>query len=269
MLDMVRIDSVDYYQTLAKSEYYASEKEGGEPPGAWGEGCEKIGIDTSQPVQNSLLKIVMTGHKADGTKMVQNAGQEGMRVGMDLTFSAPKSVSVLWANASPELREQISQAQATAVAEAMRYLRDRVETRTGKNGEQRERPAGLIFAMFEHCDTREKDPQLHTHTVVSNSVVRENGKTSAIDQKGLYDHKLAAGTTYRASLAQQLRAMGFKIEEDKENAGIFQVAGFDKNLEKHFSKRSEQIKKMVEVTGRESAQSRRNFAQSTKNRRKK
>jgi Ti-type conjugative transfer relaxase TraA len=263
MLDMVRIDGVEYYDTLAKSEYYASEEKG-EPAGKWGEGCEKIGIDTSQPVENSLLKVVMTGHKPDGTKMVQNAGAADMRVGMDLTFSAPKSVSVLWANASPELREQISQAQGAAVAEAMRYLRDRVETRTSKNGAHREKPAALIFATFEHCDTREKDPNLHTHAVLSNAVIREDGKTSAIEQKGLYDHKLAAGTTYRAHLAQQLRGMGFKLEEDKDNAGIFQVAGFDKNLEKHFSKRSEQIKAKVKETGMDSAQSRRNHAGNTR-----
>ena len=149
MLDMVRIDGVEDYDTLSKSEYYAS-AEKGEPAGRWGEGCEKIGMDTSKGVENSLLKMVMTGHRPDGTKMVQNAGATDMRVGMDLTFSAPKSVSVLWANASPELREQISKAQADAVAEAMRYLRDRVETRTGKNGEHREKPAALIFATFEH-----------------------------------------------------------------------------------------------------------------------
>lgn len=263
MLDMVRINGVEYYDTLAQSEYYVSE-ETFEPAGRWGRGCEKIGIDTSKPVQNELLKIVMTGHHPSGEKMLQNAGTADMRIGMDLTFSAPKSVSVLWANASPRLREQISKAQADAVAEAMRYLKDRVETRTGKNGEHREKPAALIFATFEHCDTREKDPNLHTHTVLSNAVIREDGKTSAIDQKGIYDHKLATGTTYRAHLAQQLRGMGFKLEADKDNEGIFQVAGIDKDLQKHFSKRSVQIKETAKATGWDSAQSRRNHAGNTR-----
>ncbi|MDI9331072.1 MAG: MobF family relaxase [Alphaproteobacteria bacterium] len=281
MLDLVPINDADYYKSLSQSEYYTG-AEKGEPAGKWGEGAEKIGIDPSRPLDAHTLDQVMMGWKPNGEKLQQNAltpqmlaeneqarkdkkePPHQMRVGMDLTFSAPKSVSVLWANASPELREQISKAQADAVAEAMRYLRDRVETRTGKKGEHREKPAALIFATFEHSDTREKDPNLHTHTVVSNAVIREDGKTSAIDQNGLYVHKLAAGTTYRAYLAQQLRGMGFKLEEDKDNAGIFQVAGMDKNLEKHFSKRSEQIKAKVKETGMDSAQSRRNHAGNTR-----
>ncbi len=281
MLDLVPINDADYYKSLSQSEYYTG-AEKGEPAGKWGEGAEKIGIDPSRPLDAYTLDQVMMGWKPNGEKLQQNAltpqmlaeneqarkdkkePSHQMRVGMDLTFSAPKSVSVLWANASPELREQISKAQADAVAEAMRYLRDRVETRTGKKGEHREKPAALIYATFEHCDTREKDPNLHTHTVLSNAVIREDGKTSAIDQNGLYVHKLAAGTTYRAHLAQQLRGMGFKVEADKDNDGIFQVAGMDKDLEKHFSKRSEQIKAKVKETGWDSAQSRRNHAGSTR-----
>ena len=259
MLELVRIDGVEYYDTLSKSEYYADQSKG-EPHGQWGAGVEKIGINPAQPVQNELLKIVMTGHKPDGSKMVQNAGKADMRVGMDLTFSAPKSVSVLWANASPELREQISKAQHQATTKAMEYLRERIETRTSKGGVFKETPAALIYASFEHSDSRAKDPNLHSHTVLSNAVVRENGKTSALDQNGIYDHTKATGATYRAELAQQLRGMGFKLEEDKDNAGIFQIAGFDKDLEKHFSKRSEVIKKIAAEHGVKSAAKRQEIA---------
>src|SRR5574343_409808 len=191
MLDMVRIDGVDYYNTLAKTEYYAG-----------------------QDMDGDALRRVMSGCTPTGEKLVQNAGTESMRVGMDLTFSAPKSVSVLWANAPEELREQISHAHAEAVAEAMEYLRQRVETRTGKGGTQRETPTALIYASFEHCDTREKDPSLHTHTVLSNAVIREDGQTSAIDQNGLYVHKLAAGTAVGADVGATIAAAteaGLKI----------------------------------------------------------
>lgn len=259
MLELVRIDGVEYYDTLSKSEYYADQSKG-EPHGQWGAGVEKIGINQAAPVENSLLKIVMTGHKPDGSKMVQNAGAADMRVGMDLVFSAPKSVSVLWANASPELREQISKAQHQATTKAMEYLRERIETRTSKGGVFKETPAALIYASFEHCDTRAKDPNLHTHTVLSNAVVRENGKTSALDQNGIYVHTKATGATYRAELAQQLRGMGFKLEQDKDVDGVFQIAGFDKNLEKHFSKRSEVIKKIASEHGVKSAAKRQEIA---------
>lgn len=186
MLEMVRIDGVDYYDQLAKSEYYAKDNEAGEPAGRWGEGIEKIGLTAGDEVDGMALRLVMTGHTPQGEAMTQNAGQEGARIGMDFTFSAPKSVSVLWANADPQLRDEISAMQAQAVADAMRYMRAHAQTRRGHNSTQREVPAALIFATFEHCETREKDPQLHTHTVVSNACVRSDGTTGAVEQEAFY-----------------------------------------------------------------------------------
>lgn len=264
MLEMVRIDGVDYYDQLAKSEYYAKGNAQGEPPGTWGAGVEKIGLKAGEQVDGMALRLVMTGHTATGEAMTQNAGKEGARVGMDFTFSAPKSVSVLWANADPQLRAEISQIQATAVAEAMAYMGTKAETRRDKAGAKSETPEALIFATFEHCESRAKDPQLHTHTVVSNACVRHDGTTGAIDQEPFYLHKLAAGATYRASLAQQLRAKGFKLENDSKIEGVFRVVGMPNELEKHFSKRSEQIREAVKETGNTSAQARRVISKETR-----
>jgi conjugative relaxase-like TrwC/TraI family protein len=262
MLEMKRINGVDYYNTLAKSEYYAS-AEKGEPPGVWGEGARLIGIQ-EKTIDNATLKAVMTGHKPNGEKLAQNAGKENFRVGMDLTFSAPKSVSIVWANADPQLREEISQAQAQAIEAAMAYMTPKIEARRGHNGTTKETPQALIYGVFEHCNSRANDPTLHSHCVVSNTCVRQDGTTGAIDQRGLFEHKLAAGTIYRAHLANAMQRLGFGIEPDPHNEGIFQVAGVPKDLEKHFSKRAEHIKKVVRETGQTSAESRNIIARDTR-----
>lgn len=264
MLDMVKIDGVDYYDKLAKTEYYAKENDQGEPAGRWGKGAALIGLKEGAEVGGTELRQVMSGYKPSGEKLVQNAGEAGFRVGMDLTFSAPKSLSVVWANSPQELKEEISKFQAEAVASAMEYLRTKTEARRGKGGTIKETPKALIYATFEHCDTRAKDPQLHTHTVTANSCVREDGTTGAIDQEGLYQHKIAAGTIYRQGLGERLRERGFALEVDPKNPEVFQIVGVPADLCKHFSKRSETIKKEAEKTGLTSAAGRRAIASTTR-----
>jgi Ti-type conjugative transfer relaxase TraA len=264
MLEMVKINGVDYYATLAKTEYYAKENEKGEPAGKWGKGVDLIGLKVGEEVNGLTLQNVMTGFKPNGEKLQKNAGEKDYRVGMDLVFSAPKSVSILWANADLNLKNEISKFQAEAVAEAMEYLREHTEARRGKAGALKETPKALIFATFEHCESRAKDPQLHTHTVVSNACIREDGTSGAIDQNGLYVHKMAAGAIYRKKLAEKLRGKGFSLEEDPKNEGIFRVAGIPPELEIFFSKRSEIIKAEALKTGLTTAAGKKALAKSTR-----
>ena len=107
MLGIVKIKTVEYYQKLATSEYYCSSENSveGEPDGKWSQNLESIGIDSNCPVDSRELEKIMSGFSIDDRKLVQNAGHKKMVVGLDLTFSAPKSVSILWANADPELRK--------------------------------------------------------------------------------------------------------------------------------------------------------------------
>ena len=257
MLSISRIDSVSYYETLAKNEYYTKR---GEPDGHWGSGSGRLRLAKGQKVESEALKKIMSGFDLDGNKMVQNAGKDGMRVGMDLTFSTPKSVSIVWANASVELRENISTIHDQSIEKALQYLTSKVATRRGKNSVQHEPVSSLIYAAFEHCNTRANDPELHSHIVLSNTCFRQDGTTGAIDNAEIFTHKMSAGALYRAELADGLRACGFPIEVDPKNPGCFQIAGMDKSLEKHFSKRSERIKEIAREKGITSARTKNEIA---------
>lgn len=239
----------DYYINLAKGDYYL---EGGEPPGEWlGRGAHRLGLYGQ--IERKEFHNMLLGYSADGKEeLVQNAGKENRASGWDLTFSAPKSVSVLWSQASPEMRREIHEAHKAAVKEAVDYLDENAaSTRRGKAGAERE-PGKLVVATFEHGTSRAQDPQLHTHALVLNVSTREDGTTGTLEGRKLYQEKMTAGALYRAELAAQLEErLGVKTEKQKS---WFEVTGVSKELITDFSKRREQIEERLSSLGFDSAQ---------------
>jgi conjugative relaxase-like TrwC/TraI family protein len=114
-----------------------------------------------------------------------------------MTFSAPKSVSVLWALSEVRDRTIIESAHRTAVAAATRHLeRTAAWARRGKGGAVREPTAGLLMATFEHHTSRELDPQLHSHVFIFNLASRRDGTWGAIVSRELYKAQKRAGSEY-------------------------------------------------------------------------
>lgn len=238
----------DYYVHLAREDYYL---DGGEPPGKWlGTGAEKLGLRGT--VDGDELRHLLRGFSADGNHgLIKNAGSDRHQPGWDLTFSAPKSVSVLWSQAGAETRKAIQQAHAIAVKEALTYLEETAGfTRRGRGGRTHE-PAGLLIATFEHGTSRAIDPQLHTHCLVLNLATRADNTTGTVLSKPLYEHKMAAGALYRAELASQLeRQLGVICERTKS---WFEIAGIPKALLEFFSKRRAAIEEKLSASGMETA----------------
>lgn len=234
----------NYYLALARDDYYLK---GGEPPGQWlGKGAERLGL-TAQ-VGGPELKQLLRGFSSDGTRpLIQGAGSPKHQPGWDLTFSSPKSVSALWSQADPDVRRVIQEAQTAAVREALDYLQDAAAlTRRGRGGQTRE-PTNLVVAAFDHGTSRAQDPQLHTHCLVLNVGVREDGTTGTILSQPLYAHKLAAGAVYRAELSNQLeKRLGVVVERRQS---WFEVEGIPAELIDDFSKRREQVEKALADRG--------------------
>jgi conjugative relaxase-like TrwC/TraI family protein len=119
----------------------------------------------------------------------------------DLTFSAPKSVSVLFAIADEVLSAALLEAHERAVAAAFGYVeREACFTRRGRNGVRRVRGDGFVAAAYRHRLSRAGDPQLHTHVVVAN-MTRAEGRWTSLEAHSLYEHKSAAGALYRSCVA--------------------------------------------------------------------
>lgn len=240
----------DYYLELAREDYYLS---GGEPPGTWlGEGADRFGL-TGQ-VSREELHNLLEGYSADGTSsLVKNAGKEDRQAGWDLTFSAPKSVSVAWSQSEGDQRSAFQDAHKTAVKKALSYLElEAAITRLGAGGVHREK-AGLVIATFEHSTSRAQDPALHTHALVLNLGIRDDGGTGTIESRHLYQHKMAAGALYRAELAYQIERdprLGLQAERKQS---WFELKGVSEDLKEEFSKRRKEVEGELFTQGFEGA----------------
>lgn len=238
--------ALGYYGHLGRDDYYTR---GGEPPpGGWlGEGATRLSLDG--PVTRSDFEDALRGiDPMTGAQLARPGGKSQSHVaGWDVTFSAPKSVSVLWALSDAHDRPGIEQAQSGAVAAATSHLeRTAAFARRGKGGSVREPAAGLLLARFDHHTSRELDPQLHTHVFVFNLAPRRDGTWGAIVSRDLYKAQKQAGAVYRAALAAELERAGYVVERTTDS---FRVAAISRHVERAFSKRRQAIEAAAEAHG--------------------
>ena len=139
----------------------------GEAPGVWqGQLADELGL--SGVVQDDDLRALLLGRHPGSDEELLAGHRERKVAAFDVTFSAPKSVSVLWAFASPEVSSVASIAHVEAVAVALGFLEQRAGvTRQQVDGDREQIPTGVAAATFVHRTSREGDPQLHTHAVVA------------------------------------------------------------------------------------------------------
>lgn len=163
-------------------EYYAREVAGGledyyagagEAPGVWsGRGAAAAGI--AGPVSGEALGLAFgeAAHPVSGEALGLGWRVPDGVTGFDATFSAPKSVSVLFALGGPEVRAAVRAAHVAAVEDAgLAYLEDHAAlTRRGHDGGMVTDTEGLVIARFEHRTSRAGDPQLHSHCLILNKV---------------------------------------------------------------------------------------------------
>ena len=166
--------------------------------------------------------------------------------GFDLTFSAPKSVSVVWALADAGTQAVIYEAHQQALAYVLRYAEQCVfTTRSGKNGVLQEEIRGVVGAAFDHWDSRAGDPQLHTHVVVMNRTQSEDGVWRTLDSRGMFRATVGLSEMYNGVLSDFLtQALGYGWEPTSRlhsNVPKYEVAGVSEKLQKEFSTRSTAI----------------------------
>jgi len=253
------VGHADYYIKLAQQDYYTAE---GHEPGRWsGPGADRLGL--SDTVQSQAYANLLWGRSPDGRRpLVQNANDEHRQTGWDLTFSAPKSVSVPWAVGPEAIGKQIVAAHRDAVETALKFLQETAGlTRRGKGGQRLER-TDLLFATFLHKTSRAHDPQLHTHCLLINLGVRADGTTGALWSKEFFRAKILAGAIYQVQLAANLsQEPGLPIRPDRIG---FQVDGVPKNLCGALSKRRQAIEAVLDKRGTRDAVTAKRVAEETR-----
>ena len=212
---------------------------GGEAAGVWvGDGVRALGLGGT--VDALRLDRVLSGCAPGSGELLGRAVPRRVP-GFDLTFSAPKSVGVLFGVGGDELRGVIQDAHDQAVREALMYVeREAGVTRRGAGGTTVIAGRGLIGAAFRHRTSRAGDPQLHTHVLVANLVLGADGRWGTLDGRRIYAHAKTAGYLYEHRLRALLtRELG--IEWGEARNGIADVVGVEPAVRRAFSRRRAEI----------------------------
>jgi len=220
-----------YYSRLGEeSRYYL--KEEAATPTWWGRGAEALGL-LGRKVEERELGNLLRGLAPDGSRALVQL-QRGHQPGWDLTFSACKSASALYALTTGARQRDIERAHQGAVGDALAFVEGNLFTRRGKGGRQLE-GCGLVAALIQHDGSRAGDPSLHTHCLALNLALRSDATFGALRGRDLYGPlKMAAGSVYRASLAEKLRTLGLELVPGKHS---FEIRGLPKALLRELSSR--------------------------------
>jgi conjugative relaxase-like TrwC/TraI family protein len=241
-----------------RGDYYLSPA--GEPTQAAGrwlalpDTLAKLGVD-GETVDGPDFIALMEGRHPRTDGWLRAAGADGSRGGgIDLTFSAPKSVSAVWALGGEPHRRAIEAAHRAAVSQAITYLRDTIPTVRRRYGGQvvEEHAKDLVAAEYLHTTARgvlggeAPDPQVHSHVVVT-SAVREDGRIVAVASRPLFRAAREVGAFYRSALAHELHERGYTIEAGTGRHGrYFEIAGVPRGLSDAFSARSREVARAAE-----------------------
>src|SRR5215213_3893233 len=226
-------------------EYYGG---GAEARGEW-IGTAGVELGLTGTVDGEALRRVLAGCDPRDGSSLRSSSSPTRVGGFDLTFSAPKSVSVLFGVGDPELRGRVRAAHDAATRATVGYLeRSAAAVRRGHGGAVVEEASGLVAAAFRHRTSRAGDPQLHTHVLVANLGRGRDGRWSALDGRRLYAHARTASFVYQAVLRSELtRRLG--VEWTPVRDGISEVVGVPAAVRKAFSRRRADIEAALEDRG--------------------
>jgi conjugative relaxase-like TrwC/TraI family protein len=240
---------------LEHSDYYDERRK---VQGEWqGRGAELLGLrgnvtrEQFEAVREGLhpetSEFLRPRHGAD---RVNNDGSEQSKARSlyDLTFSAPKSVSVqAMVGGDKRLIAAHDKAVGEALAEAENYAGSRVRL---KGANENRATGNCIVATYRHDTSRELDPQLHTHAVAANLTYDGvEGRWKALQASGLYERRAYLTEVYRNALAQEVCGFGYEIDQRRDPRGRdlgFEIRGVTDELLERYSQRSAQRDAAIE-----------------------
>jgi conjugative relaxase-like TrwC/TraI family protein len=241
-----------YLDTVARGieEYYTGAKEA---PGVWvGSGAARLGL--SGEVDAEVLGRVLEHVDPSGVYRLTASRSVPVVAGFDVTFCAPKSVSLLFALGEREVSNEVRNAADAAMAASLGVLeRAACRVRRGQGGHSVVDADGFVAAAFRHRTSRAGDPHLHTHVVIANLAhAPSDGRWTALDGRPLYSWLSPVGHLYEAHLRWELtRRLG--VEWGPVRNGIADIAGIPRPVIREFSTRRREIEAHLDEHGQQGA----------------
>jgi conjugative relaxase-like TrwC/TraI family protein len=218
---------------------------------ARGEWLGASGLGLAGGVAGEALRRVLRGDDPRSGEPLRDSRGRTTVAGLDLTFSAPKSVSVVFGVGDPDVSSAVRRAHERAVREAFRYLeRSAAAVRRGRGGAVVHHADGFVAAAFRHRTSRMGDPQLHTHVLVANLGRGPDGRWSALDARPIYAHARVASFVYQAVLRGEMtRELGVAWTPVRD--GIAEIEGVPTGTTRAFSRRRNEIETELAARGAE------------------
>ena len=250
------------YYTAAKGDREAARAKAAEhrQASAWyGQGAAALGLKAGQKVSAGTFETILQGHVI-GTNIRLGRKRDGKhehRPGFDITFSAPKSVSLaalLPTRKHPRGDRGVLRCHDEAVKATLDWIEEtKLQTRgydpaTGRR--PRVKGHGMVAALFRHIASRNLDPQLHTHAVVANMTRDGEGRWKSIEPTELRRNAILFGAFYRDQLARRLIAKGYSILPAMAGRmQSFEIAGYDRRTRIAFSSRRQEMEAFMDEKG--------------------
>ncbi|MBF7013896.1 MobF family relaxase [Novosphingobium resinovorum] len=200
------------------------------------------GTVTKEAFEKVLNGETPTGEQVDS--------RDGRRPGIDLTFSAPKSVSIMAYIAGDKRILGPDGAHTMAVQKTMAWVeKNLAEGRKTVDGKTAPVATGnLVYALFQHDTSRALDPQAHIHTIVANMTRMPDGKWQALHADKIWANNTVIGSIYHSFLRNEMDKLGYKTELQGKH-GTFEITGVPKTVLEAFSQRREEIMLKAEQLG--------------------
>ncbi|MDE4928725.1 MobF family relaxase [Ralstonia insidiosa] len=251
MISMNNVGSAGQALHYFSKDNYYTQDEGLEKSEWFGQGAAALGL--SGQIERQDFFEILNG-KVDGQELGKFVVNEETgererehRPGTDMTFSAPKSVSLL---AEVAGNREVREAHEAAVKKALTYIESELAyTRQMKDGELESVKTGnVVVAMFRHNTSRELDPQTHTHAVIMNATKREDGEWRSLTNDEIWKAQRVVGAIYTGELASKLQELGYELRRTDEK-GNFEVVGVTREQIEHFSQRRAEIEASLKSRG--------------------
>jgi conjugative relaxase-like TrwC/TraI family protein len=219
--------------------------DGDEPPGVW-HGAAAVELGLSGIVDDDAFLAVMDGVDPSTGRDLGTAHTDKTVRGFDVTFSAPKSLSVLYAFGDPDTRAQVLAAHDVAVATVIDWIEDHAHTRYRVDGQVRVVDAGGIMAVaFREHVSRALDPQIHTHVVIANRVLSPDGRWLALDARTIKGDQRTLSALYHAGVRGELTERLGVQWNDPVN-GIAEISDIKPEVLAEFSTRARDVERRLE-----------------------
>lgn len=233
-----------YYQS---DNYYAKDGEDGQ--GTWyGQASENLELKGKAVTPEEFEKI-LTGEMPNGQKLYRVVDGEKKHIaGYDITFSAPKSVSLMALTIASD-KSDWHDVHDKAVTAALDWVESNtLQTRKYNKNTKEQEPVGnqkMLVATFKHDISRNEDPQLHTHCVIANACLDSDDKFRSVHSRTLFDNKMLIGEIYRSELKANIREAYLGRLERTHPDGRFELKDMDKSLIREFSTRSQDMQEYL------------------------